>query len=190
MPARPKLADPGQLIRSAKRRTDTYRLCTDPDLVAEYEQLLEQIAAEQEAVKERDSLDAAADVAALREQLAAVMERVDAATVVLTFQSIGRPKYRALKDEHPVRKNEAGEIVDRRSVRVGVDYDPFFAALLPLSLVSPVLDEETLTHLVDEVLSNAQWTELTTVMWNLNEGTVDVPFSPAVSPKTKGSSPR
>jgi hypothetical protein len=73
---------------------------------------------------------------------------------------------------------------------VGVDYDPFFAALLPLSLVSPVLDEETLTHLVDEVLSNAQWTELTTVMWNLNEGTVDVPFSPAVSPKTKGSSPR
>lgn len=188
MPARPKLADPGQLIRSAKRRTDTYDLCTDPELVEEYERILDELSAEQVAAKQ--TLAAGGRAAELREQLDDVLARGASVTVTLTFQALARSRYRALVDQHPPRKNDQGEILDGRSRALGIDYDPFFMALLPLSLVSPDLDEDTLTHLMDEVLTDRQWKDVTTVVWNLNNASVDVPFSPAVSPKTPRSSRR
>jgi hypothetical protein len=188
MPARPKLADPGQLIRDAKRRTDTYDLCTDPDLVGEHEDLLARLAVER--AKASDSLDGGGEAAALQEQLANLAERIAAVTVTLTFAALPRPRYRALVDAHPPVKDEDGEITDGRSKRIGVDYDTFFVALVRPSLVAPELDDETLTYMMDEVLTASGWRDLSTVLWNLNESTVDVPFSPAVSARTRTSSPK
>lgn len=188
MPARPKLADPGQLIRGAKRRTDTYDLCTNPDLVAEHEDLLARLADERAAAS--DSLDGGGQAAALKADLEALLARIGAETVELTFTSLPRPRYRALINAHPPVKDEDGEVADGRSKRMGVDYDTFFAELLRLSLTAPDLDAETLTVLIDEVLSAGQWRGICTVLWNLNEGEVDIPFSPAVSRKTRASSPR
>lgn len=188
MPARPKLADPGQLIRSAKRRTDTYDLCTDPEIVAEYESLIEQIAGEAESAGEKKL--SGGRTAELQQQLDDVIARGAKATVTLTFQALARSKFRALIDKHPPRKDDKGEIIDRRSARLGFEYDPFFAELIPLALVSPELDEETLTILFDEVLTYRQWQDLTTVVLNLNTDSIDIPFSQAVSPKTRRSSPR
>lgn len=184
----PKLADPGALIRAAKRRTDTYDLCTDPDLVDEHEDLLERLAAEKG--KAQDSLDGGGRTAELQAELDALLERVAAATVTLTFKALPRPQYRALIDDHPPIKDDEGEIRDARSRNLGVDYDGFFNALVRASLVEPALDDETVTTLIDEVLTQSQWRELSTVVWNLNESTVSVPFSPAVSPKTRTSSRR
>ncbi|WP_433078850.1 hypothetical protein ACQP1P_38525 [Dactylosporangium sp. CA-052675] len=186
-PSRPKLADPGQLIRSAKRRTDTYDLCTDPDIVAEYEALLEEIAAEAAASSEKLSGGRTAE---LQQQLDDVIARGAKTTVTLTFQALPRAQFRALVDKHPPRKDDKGEIIDKRSARLGFEYDPFFAELIPLVLVSPELDEETLTILFDEVLTYGQWQDMTTVALNINTDTIDIPFSQAVSPKMRSSSPR
>lgn len=188
MPARPKLADPGQLIRGAKRRTDTYDLCTDPDLVDEHEALQARLV--DERAKANDSLDGGGEVPALQEQLAGLLERIAAVTVTLTFAALPRPKYRALIDAHPPIKGDDGEITDVRSRRMGVDYDSFFAALVRPSLVAPELDDETIDHMIAEVLTASGWRALATVLWNLNEDSVDVPFLRAVSPRTPGSSPK
>ncbi len=48
-PAKPKLADPGVLIRNGKLRTAEFPICLDPDLVSEYERLLLARDAAQEA---------------------------------------------------------------------------------------------------------------------------------------------
>jgi hypothetical protein len=188
MPSRPKLADPGQLIRSAKRRTDTYRLCTNPDLVAEYEELLERFGEQRAADADADSLAGGGPANALQVELDALVARIGDETVELTFRALPRPRYRALVDAHPPKKDESGEVTDRRSKALGVDYDAFFAELIRTSLVTPELDDETLTTLIDDVLTASQWRDMSTVVWNLNESGVDVPFLPAVSPKTKASS--
>lgn len=190
MPAKPKLADPGQLIRGAKRRTSIYRLCTDPDLVAEYEELLVRLADEESAAVVEDSLAGGSKVKAVQAELDAALERIAAETVELTFRALPRPRYRALVDAHPPKKDDTGEITDRRSKALGVDYDAFFAELVRVSLVAPELDDETLSTLIDEVLTASQWRDMSTVVWNLNESGVEVPFWPAVSPKTKVSSPK
>lgn len=187
-PARPKLADPGQLIRSARPRTDTYDLCTDPDIVAEYEDLLAQISAE--TIEATEKLAGGGRKAELQAQLDDVMARGAEKTVTLTFKALPRPKFRALVDKHPPRKGDDGEIVDKRSARLGFEHDPFFAELIPLALVSPELDDETLTLLIDEVLTYRQWQDMTTVVLNLNTDSISIPFSQAVSRKTQRSSRR
>jgi hypothetical protein len=186
MPATPRLADPGQLIRAAKRRTDTYDLCTDPEIVAEYEQLLTEIAAA--AVEAGEKLNSGGRTAELQQRLDDVMARGAQKTVTLVFRALPRPQFRALVDKHPPRKGEDGEVIDKRSARLGFEHDPFFAELIPLALVSPTLDEDTLTYLIDEVLTYRQWDDLTTVVLNLNTSSVHVPFSQAVSPRTQRSS--
>lgn len=184
---KPKLADPGALILGAKRRTDTYNLCTNPDLVEEYEDLLARVA---EVTRQgSDSLaGSGGQVAEFQGELDALATQIAAETVVLTFKAMPRPKYRAFVTAHPPKKNEDGEIIDPRSARVGVEYDTFFEALIRPSLVAPELDEETISHMIDEVLTASGWRELATLLWNLNESSVDVPFSPAVSRKTRTSS--
>lgn len=181
MPARPKLVDPGQLIRAAKRRTETYHLCTDPGLVAEREALLDRMTSEPATTEASLAGRGAAKEA--RAQLEELDARGAAATVSLVFQSLPRPRFRALVDAHRPRKDEAGEVIDPRSRQLGVEYDEFFAALIPQALTSPALDEETLTHLVEEVLTDRQWRDVCTVAWNLNQSDIDVPFLPAVSAK-------
>lgn len=175
-------------IRGAKPRTDTYDLCTDPDLVAEYEGLLAELGQERESAA--DSFDGGARAPELQEQLAALQTQIAEATVTLTMKALPRPVYRRLVDEHPPVKDESGEIRDRRSEALGVDYDAFFDAVLRRSLVAPELDAETLTYLVEELLSAVQWRALASVLNGLNEREVDIPFSLAALPKTPASSPK
>jgi hypothetical protein len=70
---------------------------------------------------------------------------------------------------------------------VRVNSETFFEPLIRESIVSPVLDDETLTVLLDERLTDAQWNDLTTVVWNLNEARINVPFSSAASTSRKTS---
>lgn len=186
MVARPRLADPGELIKAAKQRTGEYRVCTDPDLLDEYQRLTLARDAAKEAARDSLAGGRAVDIEA---QLAEMLEAVEAATVVLTFKSMPRPRFRALVVEHPARKDADGKLTHPLDV-LGVNFDSFFDVLVRTSLLSPVLDAETLTVLLEEMLTDQQYLELTDVVWNLNKTTVNIPFSPAVSPKTRTSSPK
>jgi hypothetical protein len=186
MPSTPKLADPGALIRNGKLRTDTFPVCLDPDLVGEHEQLLARRDEAKEAT--RDSL-AGGSVVELDTEIADLLERMQAATITLILQALPRPKFRALIDEHPPRRDGDGKLTHAEDA-IGVNADTFFEALVRACLTAPILDEETLTLLLDERINDKQWQNLADAAWNLNRTTVDVPFSPAVSPSRRSSSAR
>lgn len=195
MPSRPKLADPGALIRGAKLRTKTERICVDPDLVGEYEELLQRqsdarLAAARDASPSMASpsgQDAGAEYAA---PLAKLLEEMEASILPVTFTALPRPRFRALRDKHPPRKDAEGTPTHPRDQVIGAAYEPFFDELIRVSIVTPQLAAGDLDLLLDEKLSDAQWEQLTTAVWNLNRVTVDVPFSPAASPGIPSSSTR
>lgn len=201
MVAKPKLADPGTLIRGGKLRTDTFRACMDPDLIAEYQRIVdvrERLVEDRDTQQEsaRDSLAAKAHtpeldarIADLDKQLTDVQRQIDAATVVLTLQALPRPQFRALMDKHPPRKDAEGKLTHPQDV-LGAAYEPFFDELLRTSIVDPKLDAPTLDLLLDERLTDADWERLTDVAFRLNRSTVSVPFSQAVSTSRRNSSPR
>jgi len=159
----------------------------DPDLIAEHEDLLQRRDEAKAAAK--DSL-AGGNVVELEQQIADVLEHIEAATVVLTLQALPRPRFKALKDLHPPRKDAEGNPSPEHAgdLRLGVNEDTFFDVLLRAEIIAPVLDEETLTVLLDERLTDGAWEALTTVAWNLNLEKVAVPFSQAVSPTRRSSS--
>lgn len=185
-PSKPKLADPGTLIREkAKPRTAEYRVCLDEELIAEHERLL----AAREAVKEsaKDSL-AGADTAKLDAEIEQLLGEIEAVTLTLVVKALPRPQFRALVDKYPQRKDAEGKLTHPGLDQLGVDFDGFMAELIPASLVSPQLDEDTLAVLLDERLTDQQYIELAMLCWSLNKATVDVPFSPAVSTSRRNSS--
>jgi hypothetical protein len=183
-PAKPKLADPGALIRAGKLKTAEWRVCLDPDLVGEYEQLL--IDRDKAKIAASDSLAGGA-VAELDAQIAATLEAMEDATITLVLKALPRPEFRALIDKHPPRKDAEGNPSHTRDERIGLAYEPFFDDLLRVSIAEPAIAPHDLSTLLDDLLTDGQWDELTTVAWNLNRQTVSVPFSPAVSPTRRKS---
>lgn len=182
------------LIRGAKLRRDEFRVCVDPPLVDDYERLLAEQAAERDAA--RDSL-AGGRVLDIQVQLDLLLEQMEAATVTLVLQALPRREYRALIDKHPPRKGDDGTLIPRDE-RFGIDYDGFFNELARRSILGSRVDDETIEDLpadvvellIEERLSDGQWEDLTSRCNRLNRATVDVPFSPAGSPRTRRSSAR
>jgi hypothetical protein len=167
------------LIRRRKPRTLEYRVCVDPDLVREYEAAV----AERDAARSgpRDSLAAGAVPDGLEQRIADLLTQVEANTIPLTFKALSRPEFRALRDAHPPKKDADGNFVRVVDSRLGVDADGFGEPLVRASLVAPELDDDDVTALINEVLTDGQWDDVFTKVWNLNVETVDVPFSPAGS---------
>lgn len=186
MPAKPKLPDPGALIRGAKLRTEEFRVCVEPDLVAEYETLLERREVALDA--DRDSLAAGVDPE-VESRIDALREQMRETTVTLRLQALPRPRFRALIDKHPQRKDADGKLTHQQDI-LGFSYEAFFNDLLRISIIEPELDAETLDLLLDERLPDKQWQDLADVAWGLNRSSVDVPFLPAVSPNHRSSSPK
>jgi hypothetical protein len=185
-PTTPKLADPGALIRGGKLPEKDFPVCVEPDLVAEYEQLVEA----RDAAKEAGAGSlAGGNTTALDEQIADVQKRMEESTVVLKLRALGRRQFRALRDEHPPRKDAEGK-VDLGDLRLGVNRDTFFDPFIRETIVDPVLDEETLTLLIEQRLTDGQWDDLTTTAWNMNEAKISVPLSSAASPNRRSTSKR
>jgi hypothetical protein len=185
-PATPKLADPGALIRGGKLPEKDYPVCVEPDLVAEYEQLVGM----REAAKEAGAGSlAGGNASTFDEQIADVQRQMEASTVVLKLRALGRLRWKALRDEHPPRKEADGK-PDLGDLRLGVNRDTFFDPFIRETIVDPVLDEETLTLLIEQKLTDGQWEDLTTAAWNLNEAKISVPLSSAASPSRRSTSKR
>lgn len=182
-PTVPKLADPGALIRGGKLPEKDFPVCVEPDLVAEYEQLVEM----RDAAKDEGSGSlAGGNTTAFDERIDDVRKRMEAATVVLRLRALGRLRWKALKDEHPPRK-DAEDKPDLADLRLGVNRDTFFDPFVRETIVDPVLDEETLTLLIENRLTDGQWDDLTTTAWNMNEAKISVPLFSAASPSRRST---
>ena len=186
-PTPPKLADPGALIRAGKLPEKDFPVCVDPDLVSEYEQLVEMRDAAKDAAKEAGAGSlAGGNTATFDEQIADVKVRMEESTIVLRLRALGRLRWKALKDEHPPRKGDDGKTLPE-DVFVGVNRQDFFNALVRATIAGPPLDEADREHLLDELLTDGQWEDLCTIAWNMNEAKISVPLSSAASPSRKST---
>lgn len=167
--------NPSALIREGKLRTATFDACLDQDLVAEYEALTNQ--RDTRLAETRDSL-AGAKAPEFDGPLGELLERIQEATLTLTFRALARPRFRELVDKFPARKDEDGNVAVVEDL-IGVNFDEFFGAIIPASLISPELSTEDLRILLDERLDDRQYQGLTDVIWDLNRKKVDIPFSSA-----------
>jgi hypothetical protein len=172
---KPRLADVGALVRGAKLREGTVSVCLAGDLVGEWEALAEQL----NDAPAADSLSGTGG-GPIREQMNELRGQMLEATVEFKFTALPRRQFRELKAAHPPRRDADGKLTDPRD-GLGINYDSFMDALVRAAIVEPKLDEETLTMLLDERLTDRQYEELTDVAWNLNRATVSVPFLPAAS---------
>jgi hypothetical protein len=179
-PSLPKLADPTAVIRAGGLPERTVPICLALDLVEEYEELL------REAEQPAESNSLAGSPKKPTAELDALKAQMLASTVEFRLRAMPRPKFKALKRDHPPRKGEDGAPVPRDAM-LGVNEDTFFEPLLRASLVDPVLDETTFRLLVDEKLSDGQFEQLTDVAWALNVRRIDLPFSYAGSKTTTSS---
>jgi hypothetical protein len=143
--------DPTALIRGGRLRTDEFRVCLDGEALGDYGRL-------SRARQENPSPELDAD-------LAEVGDRVREATVVLTFTALPHRRFRDIVDKHPPR--QVGDRTHPHDV-LGMNYEPFFAELLRVSLVDPQLDDDTMTVLLDEKLTDRQHDDLTDLVWSLN----------------------
>jgi hypothetical protein len=172
-------------IRNGKLRTGTYDICLDETLVEEYETLRQERDTAKDAT--RDSL-AGGQVVELDKQLGDLLERIQEATITLTFKAFSRPRFRELCDAYPPRTDEDGKVTDQTDAVYGVNYDAFMERVIPLALVDPKLDEKTLKVLLEEQVNDRTYYELCNVVWGLNRTKVDLSFVSAASTKTRTSS--
>jgi hypothetical protein len=72
---------------------------------------------------------------------------------------------------------------------LGACGDTLFPALVRASTVDPQLDDAEWAELLDEKLTDRQFSDLTDAAWFLNRGEVDIPFSRAASQANRSTEP-
>lgn len=179
------MADAVALIRAAKLPERTVSLCLRGDLVAEHEELCARLDAAER--KPKDSLAGNPEPAELSKQIIALQELMAESTVPFRLRALPRRQWAGLVAKHPPRKDAGGRIVD--SDTAGVNVDEFMADVLRQCIVDPVLGDLDWDLLIDESLTDAQYTQLTEAAWSLNRREVDVPFSHAASRILRASAP-
>ncbi len=179
--------------RAAER---TVSVCLRADLVAELESLerqAEELRTARPTASKEDS-GPAAIVERIRELQAAMRED----TETFRLRALSPRRYRTLREAHPPRRDEAGEI-NRGDQAMGFNRDTLLPELAWQCLVSPEMTPEQWRELVgdteteaarlaadgkaddavDGLLTFRQWVDLMNAAYELNEGEIDVPFSPA-----------
>jgi hypothetical protein len=171
------------MLADAKRPEKTVNVCLRGDLAAEYEDLESSL--EEAQGQAGDSLDAG--VGDIAENLEAMRELMKEYTYPFRLRALSRPAFRALVAEHPPRRQ--GDAIDERDVAFMVNLDTFNREFIKLSVVSPEMDEDDWTSLLDDKLTDAQFENLAVAAWMLNRVDVDIPFSHAASRPSRASAP-
>lgn len=171
-----------QKVAGAKLAIASSELCLRGDLLTAY----------QEAdTKFREAMALAAlseSMAGTPDHLLPLAQAVDAIrqemadyTIYVKLQAMPPKIWRNHESEHPPRTGEDGG-VHEDDRRYGVDVTTFFPAVIPVSVTDPDdMTPEMWADLFDNKLSNGQIADLCEKVWQINQGRVAVPFSPAVS---------
>lgn len=181
----------------ARRAERSVPVCLRADLVAEWEAAdrdLKRIQAQDDDSKE------GAGTGELIERIQALEAQMAEHTDEYRLRALPRHKFRKLVADHPPRLDEQGDPI-RADAVLGLNRDTFFPALIRLSVVEPVLDDDDWRWLLGDdtddtddgddgeegVLTDRQFGDLEDVAWFLNRGEVDVPFSRAASLMSRNS---
>lgn len=167
------MPDIDALLDQARKPERTVRVCLRGDLVADIEEKERQIA------ESMTSDRVAGPRAALGDEIDALREQMEAASVTLRLRALNRRAWADLEAKHPPRKDDAGEL-HRLDAVVGFNNDALFAEAIPQSLVDPELTPAQLDRLLDAI-TNQQYDEIVTCVYILNCQRITVPFSALAS---------
>jgi hypothetical protein len=180
-------ADVLAIIDAAQRPRRSIALCLRGDLVSEYEDLDRQ-REEAEKTDTGDSLASGSGTAVIVARMDALREEMKASTIVVAMEAIPRREFLKLCSLHPVRRDEDGT-PNRDDVGLGVNVETIWGPLIRACWADPVVDKPRLTKLLDDKLSDSQFTQLANLAWLVNRGDVDIPFSYAASRTRQRNSP-
>jgi hypothetical protein len=171
----PKL-DFAKLLADAKLPEKTVPVCLRGDLVADFEAADREL---EQAQKKPASSLAGSGTSALTERLEALEAEMREHTYTFRLRGMPRHVWRELMAAHPPRVGDDGELVmeDRLT---GANRLTVFEPLVRASIVDPVLDDAQFADLMSK-LTDRQFEDLTSAAWDLNQGSVDIPFSRAAS---------
>jgi hypothetical protein len=164
-----------EILGQIKLPERIYPLCLRADLRGRWEELNRKL---RHAEAEATSSLAGEDSSGVAEQIRDLEEEMAAATVNLQLRALRSKAWSDLLAKHPPRKDHER---DR-----AFNLDTFGSAMLAACSVDPIMSEDQAGHLIDSI-TQGQWDELTTVLWNLNNAGVDVPKSRLASEILQGS---
>lgn len=170
--------DVDAIVDGARRVRRSMQLCLRGDLVAEWEDLERQRdEAEKDAEKTDlgDSLASTKPTAAIDARMDALRVEMLAGTITVVLESMPRKEYNRLVKRHPPRRDEDGAIhPDDRALDINME--TFWEPLIRTCWVSPVLTKARMARILDEIVSDQQYSELADLAMKVNRGKVDVPF--------------
>ena len=105
----------------------------------------------------------------LLEAISTARQAVEASSVEMTFQSIGRKKYDRLMQLYPPSDEQKAEFAKEHGegAEPAYDADAFAAALIAASCITPAMTEEDVAELRDE-WNTAEYVELFTAALEVN----------------------
>jgi hypothetical protein len=173
------------LLKQAKLPERSVPVCMRGDLAADHEALERQLQAAQD--RPVDSLEGNG-AGELADRIAALEAEMREHTYTFRLRALPRAEFRKLVAAHPPRRGDDGEPV-REDAVLGACGDTLFPALVRASTVDPQLDDAEWAELLDEKLTDRQFSDLTDAAWFLNRGEVDIPFSRAASQANRSTEP-
>jgi hypothetical protein len=165
-------------INGAKPAERTIPLCTRGDLVARFEELEQEFEVASEA--RGDSLASGGRAREIAEEMESLRVQMRASTKIVVLRALTpRKKWQALCEQHPPRRDDDGNVFpeDRAT---GVNNETFWEPAIRACWAAPQLTPPQMNKLLD-VLSNRQYDLLAALVQAVNNGDVDIPFSPAAS---------
>jgi hypothetical protein len=175
------------IIDGARRARRSMDLCLRGDLVAEYEDLDRQ-REEAQKIDLGDSLASGGTTADIVTRMDALRAEMKAGSITVVLEALTRRNFLKLCSLHPVRRDEEGK-PEPRDIGLGVNVETVWDPLIRACWVSPTITKARLTRVLDEILSDAQYSALAGLAWEVNRADVDIPFSYAASRNRQHSSP-
>lgn len=168
-----KKSDLKSLLKSASLPERVVAVVLDRQLVTEFQRAEDELEKAHEARARDRRLGTGVQDAA--KKVEAIREKMRESTVEFTLRGMRAADWRALKAEHPVGDDPTPE-----DNLLGADVNALFDAAVRKSIVSPEIDDDDWSKLVD-VLTEGEWDRFTNAVYALNEQGTNIPFSQAAS---------
>lgn len=156
-----------QIIAKARPSERTVSFCLRGDLNAQFEELDRELKEARELERSDHALGETGRARAIAEQMESVRAEMRDAQVTFRLRALPPKRWVELRAEH---MNEGGRL----------NVQTLGVPLVSESMYSPKATVDQLDGLLG-VLTGGQWDELVSAAIVVNQGTVDVPFSPLAS---------